>query len=241
MDAERLLVVDDQDRHIGYGTKRECHMIASDTDSPSTLPPLHRAFSMFYFSSGGRKLLIAQRSANKLLFPEMWSNACCSHPLVSDMVDTEVPEFKNRPSQHSGILPTSQSIVTAKRAARRKMLDELGVEVPCDSMTFVGRYQYSAASPDAEPSPSCQWLENEVDYAIISSANATVTPNKEEVMDFKWVSRDELALHMAGNAYTPWFRLFIKRHLFKWWSALEEGTLRETDLTTTPVELLEGS
>lgn len=41
---------------------------------------LHRAFSVFLFNSEG-KLLLQQRAADKITFPNVWTNTCCSHPL----------------------------------------------------------------------------------------------------------------------------------------------------------------
>lgn len=41
---------------------------------------LHRAFSVFLFDSQNR-LLLQQRASEKITFPDMWTNTCCSHPL----------------------------------------------------------------------------------------------------------------------------------------------------------------
>lgn len=41
---------------------------------------LHRAFSVFLFDSQNR-LLLQQRATEKITFPDMWTNTCCSHPL----------------------------------------------------------------------------------------------------------------------------------------------------------------
>lgn len=41
---------------------------------------LHRAFSVFLFNSEN-KLLIQQRANEKITFPGLWTNTCCSHPL----------------------------------------------------------------------------------------------------------------------------------------------------------------
>ncbi len=67
---EKLILVDEADNEIGYRSKAECH----DGDGL-----LHRAFSVFIFNGQGR-LLLQQRGKNKRLWPEFWSNSCCSHP-----------------------------------------------------------------------------------------------------------------------------------------------------------------
>jgi len=70
---------------------------------------LHRAFSVFLFDSSNR-LLLQQRSDEKITFPGYWTNTCCSHPLN---VEDEKDE-----NNHLGV----------KRAARRKLYHELGIE-----------------------------------------------------------------------------------------------------------------
>lgn len=67
---EQLVLVDEDDRILGYGDKAICH-------SPKGL--LHRAFSVFAFDDR-KMLLLQQRSQDKLLWPLYWSNSVCSHP-----------------------------------------------------------------------------------------------------------------------------------------------------------------
>lgn len=69
--AEQLIFVDESDNELGYVNKSKCH----DGDGL-----LHRAFSLFIFTSSG-KLLLQQRSADKRLWPLFWSNSCCGHPI----------------------------------------------------------------------------------------------------------------------------------------------------------------
>ena len=69
-EAEELILVDKEDRETGHLSKAECH------DAGGIL---HRAFSLFLFNAEG-ELLLQQRSASKRLWPEYWSNTCCSHP-----------------------------------------------------------------------------------------------------------------------------------------------------------------
>lgn len=42
---------------------------------------LHRAFSAFVFRPSDGKLLLQKRADEKITFPAMWTNTCCSHPL----------------------------------------------------------------------------------------------------------------------------------------------------------------
>ncbi|MBM4197000.1 MAG: isopentenyl-diphosphate Delta-isomerase [Gammaproteobacteria bacterium] len=78
--ADRLILVDSQDREIGSLSKEECHAGSGI---------LHRAFSIFLFDPRGR-VLLQQRSAEKPLWPLYWSNSCCSHPREGEPVEAAV-------------------------------------------------------------------------------------------------------------------------------------------------------
>jgi isopentenyl-diphosphate delta-isomerase len=69
-DSELLILVDEDDREVGYLNKIACHQGAG---------VLHRAFSLLIFNNKG-ELLLQQRAASKRLWPLYWSNTCCSHP-----------------------------------------------------------------------------------------------------------------------------------------------------------------
>jgi isopentenyl-diphosphate delta-isomerase len=72
---------------------------------------LHRAFSVFLFNSEN-KLLLQQRADEKITFPDMWTNTCCSHPLaVPGELGYELED----------------SIAGVKQAAQRKLEHELGI------------------------------------------------------------------------------------------------------------------
>lgn len=69
-DDEPLILVDEHDQEIGHLSKAEAHLGSGC---------LHRAFSLFVFDLRGR-LLMQRRAASKRLWPDYWSNSCCSHP-----------------------------------------------------------------------------------------------------------------------------------------------------------------
>jgi isopentenyl-diphosphate delta-isomerase len=79
-DSEPLVLVDPQDRELGYMPKSQAHEGAGT---------LHRAFSLFLFNSAG-ELLLQQRAAGKRLWPGYWSNSCCSHPRRGETMDAAV-------------------------------------------------------------------------------------------------------------------------------------------------------
>jgi isopentenyl-diphosphate Delta-isomerase len=69
-DDEQLVLVDSDDRQIGFLGKADAHLGRGR---------LHRAFSLFVFNPAG-ELLLQQRANSKRLWPGYWSNTCCSHP-----------------------------------------------------------------------------------------------------------------------------------------------------------------
>ena len=94
---------------------------------------LHRAFSVFLFDSKNR-LLLQQRASEKITFPDMWTNTCCSHPL-------------GVPGETGAEL--EGAVQGVRRAAQRKLDHELGIKakgVPLDTFRFLTRIHYKAPS-----------------------------------------------------------------------------------------------
>jgi isopentenyl-diphosphate delta-isomerase len=83
---ERCIVVSNDDEALRDGSKKECHLM---TNIEKGL--LHRAFSVFLFDPVSGKLLLQRRAAEKITFPNMWTNTCCSHPLAikDELEETE--------------------------------------------------------------------------------------------------------------------------------------------------------
>ena len=69
-EREQLILVDRDDREVGFMSKADAHDGAG---------VLHRAFSLFLFNDRG-ELLLQQRAPGKRLWGGYWSNSCCSHP-----------------------------------------------------------------------------------------------------------------------------------------------------------------
>jgi isopentenyl-diphosphate Delta-isomerase len=101
---EQLILVDELDREIGFHAKSECH---------AGNGILHRAFSIFIFNSRN-ELLLQKRSAEKPLWPNYWSNTCCSHPRRGE---------------------------TMEEAVSRRLAQELGFECP---LRFLYKFKYHA-------------------------------------------------------------------------------------------------
>ena len=93
---------------------------------------LHRAFSAFVFRPEDGKLLLQQRATEKITFPDMWTNTCCSHPL-DDFEDEKVEKDQ----------------LGVRVAASRKLEHELGIpqsQTPIDEFQYLTRIHYLAPS-----------------------------------------------------------------------------------------------
>jgi isopentenyl-diphosphate delta-isomerase len=149
---------------------------------------LHRAFSAFVFRPSDGKLLLQQRATEKITFPDMWTNTCCSHPL-DDFEEEKVEKDQ----------------LGVRVAATRKLEHELGIppsQAPADQFQYLTRIHYLAPSNGI-------WGEHEgistrfrtvhglsiliiVDYILFLTADVTVTPNPNEIRDHKYVDKAEL-------------------------------------------------
>ncbi|KAL6248473.1 isopentenyl-diphosphate delta-isomerase idi1 [Rhinocladiella similis] len=211
---EVCIVLDHNDGFLGSASKKACHLM---TNIDQGL--LHRAFSAFVFDPQSKKLLLQQRASEKITFPDMWTNTCCSHPLA-------------HPSE-TGAGDLVSNVEGAKRAAIRKLHHELGIrasQLPIENFHFLTRIHYLAPSDG-------KWGEHEIDYILFIEADVTLDVNANEVRDTRWVGPEELRQMFrdvetqSGRdkalKYTPWFRLICEGMLFDWWDKLKEGKLSE--------------
>ena len=100
-----------------------------------------------------------KRCDQKILFPNHWANTCCSHPLHDGAL------FLGEPI-HGEMDGASGTI----QAARRKLLQELGVDpeqLPPECFQFVTRVHYKAAMPG--PNPLCAFLH----FCLFRCSNST--------------------------------------------------------------------
>ncbi|KAI5920181.1 NUDIX hydrolase domain-like protein [Camillea tinctor] len=197
---EVCIVLDNDDKPIGTASKKLCHLM---TNIDKGL--LHRAFSCFLFNDQNQ-LLLQQRASEKITFPDMWTNTCCSHPL-------------GIPGETGSNLP--DSIMGVKRAAQRKLEHELGIkkeQVPLEDFHFLTRIHYKAPSDG-------KWGEHEIDYILFIKANVDLDVNPNEVKDTKYVTPEELKKLFTDPSlkFTPWFKLICESMLFEWWEHLDSG------------------
>ena len=190
--AEAVIRVSEHDEVLGPISKLESHR------GPGSF---HRAFSLLLFNSKG-EMLLQQRSADKVTFPHVWANACCSHPLHAPEEMDEV------------------NAMGVKRAAVRKLEQELGIDpssVSTNDMTFMTKMRYAARM-------NAEWIEREIDHILVVCADVDVHPNPNEVANIMWVSQKELEAMLveerpAEEAIAPWFRCIASRVMSEdWWT-----------------------
>ena len=194
--AEAVIAVAEDDSVIGPMSKLEAHHGAGH---------YHRAFSVLLFNTKG-EMLLQQRSSDKVTFPNVWANACCSHPLHSP----EELELENA--------------MGVKRAAVRKLEQELGIDpaqVSTDDMVYMTKMRYSARMNE-------EWIERELDHIIVMCADVEINPNPNEVANTLWVDHDKMEAMLleeraADQAIAPWFRCIAARIMKpSWWSAFND-------------------
>ena len=182
---EMCLLVDTEDRVIGSESKLDCHRNEGIR---------HRAFSVLIFDSEGR-LLVQKRASEKITFPGVWANSCCSHPL-------DIESEKNGP----------EGVMTA---AKRKLHQELGIPLnETDGWIFhhIGRMEYACRWNE-------DWIEREIDHIMVVRADPTVDHNLNEISEVLWAKPGEVKKMMDGNGkwhdqvIAPWFRLIWQHYV----------------------------
>lgn len=192
---EMCILVDEGDMPIGSASKLDCHRGAGLR---------HRAFSVLIFDEQNR-LLLQKRASDKITFPSVWANSCCSHPL--DI------EGERETDDASGV----------RNAAVRKMEQELGIPIGTisqESLQFVTRMEYEARMNEV-------WVEHEIDHVLVTRANVEVNPNPNEIDECRWVTQNELEdmvkAHNAGElVIAPWFDLIRINLLKDWWNDIDD-------------------
>jgi len=186
MMEELCLCLDPEDNVINTSSKLTTHREEGI---------LHRAFSVLIFDKDGR-LLVQQRSSDKITFPGIWANSCCSHPL--DL------EGEN-----------GDSVEGVKEAARRKLDQELGIPRNItDQWDFhhVGRFEYKCRWNE-------DWVEHEIDHVLIVEADCEVNFNRNEIQSIDWLDRSSLIQMMErkgrwkSQLIAPWFEAIFQNFL----------------------------
>jgi isopentenyl-diphosphate Delta-isomerase len=181
--VELVNLVDEHDNIVGSEEKFTCHRRSHD----EPFGKLHRAFSLFLFSSDCSQMLLQRRASCKHTFPLRWTNSVCSHP-KSDEIESE-------------------GMIGIKKAAVRRAKEELGLNIEEQNIVPVGRILYHAISCDF-------YAEWELDYLLFAkiSDSKDVKANPEEVADIRWVNLEEVD---GVTDKSPWFSKLIERKILQ--------------------------
>lgn len=208
MEADECLLVDELDNIAGSVSKSAAHR---------RVGALGDRLQGRQWQRG--RLLLQQRAGDKVTFPLVWTNTCCSHPLHG-----QTPSEVDSPED-----VVAGRVPGIKHAARRKLEHELGLQLPLESLTFLTRLHYCAAD-ESEPEAG-MWGEHELDYVLVTQQDAAslhLAPNPQEIEAVRFVDRNELRAMMdpsSGLRWSPWFRILAKRLLPAWWDSLDEVVL----------------
>ena len=195
---EQCILVGSDDQVIGSMSKVECHFGQGNR---------HRAFSVLLFDSNGR-MLVQRRSTEKITFPGVWANSCCSHPL-------DIPGENTDPIQ--GVV----------KAARRKLEQELGIASSVTSkwqFDHIGTFEYRCRWNDS-------WVEHEIDHVLMVRADVDIVPNPNEISETKWLSAEQINEMIAGSGewrgkiIAPWFRMIWDKFLFPNYPDIDSSAL----------------
>lgn len=179
---EMLILVNENDEKVGEISKIDAHLKERKNIFP------HRAFSLFLFTKQD-EFVLQRRSHQKIVFPNLLTNACCSHPLVGEEEEDGV-----------GI----------KKAVIRKTKHELNVEIDLNSIFLVDKILYRADSNE-------NFEEYEMDHVFVSRLEINVDDinyNNDEVSQIKYFGKNKLddLVNRNPELFTPWFKnIFLNK------------------------------
>ena len=142
--AEELVVLlDEAGKPAGTMPKAQVH-------GPDT--PLHLAFSVYLFDSGGR-LLVTRRALGKRTWPGVWTNSCCGHPGPGE---DPAAAAERRLGQELGLRPDRLELVLPDFTDRAVAADGI-VEHEVCPVFFAGIEGDPQPPPTPDPEEVADW------------------------------------------------------------------------------------
>lgn len=117
-------------------------------------------------------MLLQQRADKKYHSGGLWTNACCSHPVVGELT---------------------------KDAATKRLQEEMGFSTPIqEAFSFIYKTEFDNGL-----------TEHEYDHVFTGIYEDNISPNKDEVKDFCYMTMDAIELSIASHPqkYTSWFKI----------------------------------
>jgi isopentenyl-diphosphate Delta-isomerase len=153
MQEQMMILVNENDVQIGIMPKMETHQKGL----------LHRAFSIFLFTNDG-KMILQKRAAEKYHSPQLWTNACCSHPLPNEQV---LQAADRRLQEELGIATSLKPAFTFMYNAP---LDNGLIEHELDHV-FIGKYNENIPFNTAEIEEIKQLSLQEIELDLQQNPN----------------------------------------------------------------------
>lgn len=140
---EKVILVNEQDKEIGVAEKLEVHQEGR----------LHRAFSVFIFNEKN-EMLLQQRAPDKYHSGGLWSNACCSHPVPGESLESA---SERRLFEEMGI---RCNLKKAFHFVYKAKLNNQLIEHEFDHV-FIGKYSGESVIPNPQEVMSHRWVSFE--------------------------------------------------------------------------------
>ncbi|XP_003786947.1 isopentenyl-diphosphate delta-isomerase 2 [Otolemur garnettii] len=190
---EMLILVDEDNKVIGSDTKRNCHLNEN----------IEKGLAFCSFSPVGFENKMRENFPRPFL--GYFTDSCSSHPLY------EPAELEEKDA------------VGVRRAARRRLLAELGIppeQISVEDVVFMTIYHHKAKSDRV-------WGEHEICYLLLVRKDVCVAPDPSETKSFQYLAQDQLRELLARGArgevrVTPWLRTIAERFLYNWWPHLDD-------------------
>jgi len=161
---ELVILLDEAGRPAGTMPKADVH-------GPDT--PLHLAFSVYLFDSGGR-LLVTRRALGKRTWPGVWTNSCCGHPAPGE---DPAAAARRRLDQELGLRPARLELVLPDFTYRAVAADGV-VENEVCPVFFAHLDGDPEPTPAADPGEVAEWRWVPWDQfrALAATAPWTLSP-----------------------------------------------------------------
>lgn len=90
-----------------------------------------------------------------------------------------------------------------QKAAERRLFEEMGIKT---KLKRVFRVIYQSKFNN-------KWGENEYDWVFVGEYKGEISPDAEEIAEYKWIDFSKLKEDLKDNPqiYTPWFKMIVER------------------------------
>lgn len=89
-------------------------------------------------------------------------------------------------------------------AGERRLVEEMGMKAQLERLF---QFTYRAEFDNG-------LIEHELDHVLVGRSNELPNLNRDEAMDFEWMSMDSIKseIELKPQQFTPWFRILIEEH-----------------------------